>query len=628
MTRQRLLALLASAAVALVACQGREPPAHAQPAPPPTVAPASAAIAPAQADAGPAAAPAAPEAAGLEGPVQPPRSEASASERLPPAAPRKISAVVQSSAEVVIAWEPAGEGAAAAGYELFRGGARVARTVETRAVDRGLRAGTRACYAVRARDAAGRLSEPTPSTCVETPDTTPPEPPPGLAVALAPGGLAVSWRTASDDVGVVAYEVWRGNERLAFGPAQSFADTGVKEGQEHCYQVRAVDRAGNRSAPAGPACAAIPDTTPPSVPSRLVARAEGETEVALGWEASSDDVGVAGYEVLRTGPAGTAPAASAPGTALRDRGLAVATRYCYSVRACDAAGNCSAPSTEACVATPDLTPPSAPSAVSAAAASDKAVELRWKPSTDNVGVVRYEVRRGAQILPPAREAFVRDEGLRPAVEYCYAVVAYDAAGLASAPSARACARTPDLTPPTPPGRLAAVPVSASQVFVAWDPSADDVGVEGYEVLRSGTVVARVAATRAREFNLQSEREYCYAVRAFDAAGNRSEPAGPACATTVNPAQLSAPSDLRVQRVSETNVLLQWEPSEAPGVLYRVYAQGNKRVGLTSSNTFTPGGTMGAQANCYRVAAFDSEGRESPRSNEICARFPGAQSAKN
>jgi fibronectin type 3 domain-containing protein len=626
MTRHRLLALLASAAVALVACQGREPPAASPPAPPP-VAPAPADIAPAQADAGPAAAPAAPEAAREEGPAQAPRTEAAAADRRSPAAPLKISAVVQSSAEVVIAWEPAGEGAVAAGYEVFRGGVRVASTAETRAVDRGLRAGTRACYAVRARDAAGRLSEPTPSTCVETPDTTPPEAPPGLAVAAGPGLLTVSWSAASDDVGVVAYEVWRGNERLALGPARSHADREAKVGQEHCYLVRALDRAGNRSAPSGPACAAIPDTTPPSVPSRLVAKAEGETEVALAWEAASDDVGVARYEVSRAGPAGGGPAGSAPGTALRDGRLAVATRYCYSVRACDAAGNCSAASAEACVTTPDLTAPSAPSAVSAAAVSDKAVTLDWAPSTDNVGVVRYEVRRGAQVLPPVREALLRDEGLRPAVEYCYTVVAYDAAGLASAPSARACARTPDLTPPTPPGRLAAVPVSASQVFVAWDPSADDVGVEGYEVLRGGTVVARVAATRAREFKLEAEKEYCYAVRAFDAAGNRSEPAGPACATTVNPSQLSAPSDLRVQRVSETNVLLQWEPSEATGVLYRVYAQGNKRVGLTSSNTFTPGGAMGAQANCYRVAAFDSEGRESPRSNEICARLARTATAK-
>jgi chitinase len=128
--------------------------------------------------------------------------------------------------------------------------------------------------------------------------------------------------------------------------------------------------------------------------------------------------------------------------------------------------------------------------------------------------------------------------------------------------------------------------------------------------------------------LPANRKFCYSVRAFDAAGNRSEPAGPACATTADPSQLASPSDLRVVRVSTTDVLLQWEPSEQAGVLYRIYANGTKSVGLTRGNTFNPSGRIGAQADCYRVAALDDEGRESPRSNEICAQLaPGPVSKR-
>jgi hypothetical protein len=113
------------------------------------------------------------------------------------------------------------------------------------------------------------------------------------------------------------------------------------------------------------------------------------------------------------------------------------------------------------------------------------------------------------------------------------------------------------------------------------------------------------------------------VRAFDAAGNRSEPAGPICARTADPSQLVSPSDLRVMRVSTTEVLLQWEPSDQEGVLYRVYENGTKGVGLTRGNTFNPSGKIGAKADCYRVAAVDGQMRESPRSNEVCAmRAPG------
>jgi fibronectin type 3 domain-containing protein len=304
-----------------------------------------------------------------------------------------------------------------------------------------------------------------------------------------------------------------------------------------------------------------------------------------------------------------------------DRGLAVNVRYCYRVKACDASGNCSAPSAEACATTPDLTPPTTPAAV-ASAKSDREIEVLWADSSDNVGVTGYEVHRGGKHLArlPAQTG-LRDAGLKPAVEYCNAVTAIDAAGNRSRPSAPACATTPDLTPPTTPERPSALPVSPSQLFVAWDPSSDDVGVAGYEVLRGDAIVAKVQATRARDLKLESRREYCYRIRAFDAAGNRSEPTEPACATTISPTDLAAPSDLRIRRLSATSVFLQWEPSESPGVLYRVYGQG-KVVGITGTSTFTPSGRLGAEPSCYRVSAIDKAGRESPKSNETCAKLVG------
>jgi chitodextrinase len=236
-----------------------------------------------------------------------------------------------------------------------------------------------------------------------------------------------------------------------------------------------------------------------------------------------------------------------------------------------------------------------------------------------VGVTGYDLLRGDRVVARTEAATAaREAGLQPAKHYCYAVRAHDRAGNTSVLSTKACATTPDLTPPTPPGRPAAVPVSATQIFVAWDASTDDVGVVGYEVYRGPSIVAKVTATRAREYHLEPAQKYCYSVRALDAAGNRSPPAGPFCAVTSTPAELCAPSDLRVHRVSLTNILLQWEPSESKGVLYRVFAKGDRTVGLTSGNTFTPSGRLGAEPSCFRVAAVDASDRESPKSNEVCA----------
>ena len=58
-----------------------------------------------------------------------------------------------------------------------------------------------------------------------------------------------------------------------------------------------------------PPGSAVPDTVPPSVPTGLAAL-PGGTSVRLTWAASTDNVGVSGYDVYRNG----APATSVGGT--------------------------------------------------------------------------------------------------------------------------------------------------------------------------------------------------------------------------------------------------------------------------------------------------------------------------
>jgi hypothetical protein len=92
------------------------------------------------------------------------------------------------------------------------------------------------------------------------------------------------------------------------------------------------------------------DTTPPSVPQGLTATPLSQTSVLLGWQAATDDVGVAEYRVLRDGSL----AARVPGdtTSFTDTGLAAGSSHTYTVAAADAAGNVSAPSAPATVTTP------------------------------------------------------------------------------------------------------------------------------------------------------------------------------------------------------------------------------------------------------------------------------------
>ncbi|MFE0025318.1 discoidin domain-containing protein [Amycolatopsis sp. NPDC059021] len=82
------------------------------------------------------------------------------------------------------------------------------------------------------------------------------------------------------------------------------------------------------------------DTQAPSTPAGLTAGEVTTSSAALNWTASTDNVGVAGYDILRDGKV----VASSETTSYNDTGLTPDTSYTYSVRARDAAGNTSAAS--------------------------------------------------------------------------------------------------------------------------------------------------------------------------------------------------------------------------------------------------------------------------------------------
>ncbi|WAC01145.1 M36 family metallopeptidase [Lacinutrix neustonica] len=96
-----------------------------------------------------------------------------------------------------------------------------------------------------------------------------------------------------------------------------------------------------------------PDTQAPSAPSGLSASGTTQTTTNLSWNASTDNVGVTGYEVFR----GSTSLGTVTATTFNVTGLTASTTYSFSVRAKDAAGNVSAPSNNLSVTTLSVTPP-------------------------------------------------------------------------------------------------------------------------------------------------------------------------------------------------------------------------------------------------------------------------------
>ncbi len=99
------------------------------------------------------------------------------------------------------------------------------------------------------------------------------------------------------------------------------------------------------------------DTQPPTTPTGLATTSVTSGSVGLTWNASTDNVGVAGYTVYRNGqPLGTTGGST---TTYTDSTVAPSTAYSYTVDAFDNAGNHSPQSTALPVTTPAGPPPSA-----------------------------------------------------------------------------------------------------------------------------------------------------------------------------------------------------------------------------------------------------------------------------
>lgn len=111
------------------------------------------------------------------------------------------------------------------------------------------------------------------------------------------------------------------------------------------------------------------DTQPPSAPATLWASAAAATRVNLQWTASTDNVGVTGYQILRNGSVLTVVPGSA--TTYTDNSVIGSSTYSYLVRAYDAAGNYSGFSRSAQVTTPPSYTPVTPASITAVSGSSQ-----------------------------------------------------------------------------------------------------------------------------------------------------------------------------------------------------------------------------------------------------------------
>ncbi|EOD65613.1 chitinase [Amycolatopsis vancoresmycina DSM 44592] len=191
-------------------------------------------------------------------------------------------------------------------------------------------------------------------------------------------------------------------------------------------------------------CDGSPDT-PPGAPANLRLVAKTTKTVALAWNASTaGSLPVTAYDVYQ----GSSLATTVTGTSATISGLTPGTAYSFTVKAKDAKGNTSPASAALAVTTnnpaDDTQPPSVPTGLRSTAADSGSVSLAWTASTDNTGVVSYDVYQGSTLATTVTTTSAVVTGLAPSTSYSFTVRARDGYDNVSAPSASVTAKTGDI----------------------------------------------------------------------------------------------------------------------------------------------------------------------------------------
>jgi fibronectin type 3 domain-containing protein len=344
-----------------------------------------------------------------------------------------------------------------------------------------------------------------------------------------------------------------------------------------------------------------PDTVPPTVPANLTG-IPGYTSAKLAWTASSDNIGVAGYNVYRC----TAPAAGQPCTgawianttlpSFNDSSLTSNTYYNYQVQAFDFANNNSPLTPTLSVLTYRTTADSATNLV-ATPISAQEIDLSWSPPANATGLGEYLIFGGTSAanlqqiaVRPSTQTTYRDLLLAPGTTYYYGIVAVEE-GIDAAMSNMASAATLPL--PNPPSSVAGTPAPTA-VALTWQeilpPNGLPIGFyQIFEGVTPGnmTNIGSTTATTYTAASLSPNTTYYFEVVAVDTGHDDSAPSGQIPVTT-SPLP-AAPVNLAATATS-TTVVLTWSeniPTNGlPIAFYNIFrgTSPTSLTQLTSRNT--------------------------------------------
>ena len=351
--------------------------------------------------------------------------------------------------------------------------------------------------------------------------TTLPAAPSLSAVVAYDNGIDVSWDNNSSNAG--GFQVQRSMNGSTFpdtfdvrADQTTYLDTSVAPNTQYTYRVVATGAGGS----SGPSTTAAVWSFPVS-PTNFVSISTTSSSVTLNWTPGVN--GAAGYNIERISSEDDVVGLGSAGsgaTTFTDTTADPGQTYSYTITASNPSGTA-----DAVDSSPISVLTAAPTGLTTTSITAGAVSLQWNDVTGETG---FTVQRSPDGMTGWTNIGTTDQGqttyadtmVAEGTQYYYAVVGTNSSGPGDPTSAVGA-----LTTPAAPTGLAAMPISATEVDLAWTNHA--ASADGYDVWRSanGGVATRIAhalsgsATSYDDTGASAGTNYSYQVYAYNSTGN-------------------------------------------------------------------------------------------------------------
>ncbi len=214
--------------------------------------------------------------------------------------------------------------------------------------------------------------------------------------------------------------------------------------------------------------------------------------------------------------------------------------------------------------------------------------------------------------------------------------AYDAAGNTKTETVNITVNNVDTTSPNSPTNLSAVAANSTTVNLSWTASTDSgsnqTGIDHYNVLRNGAVIAQPTTTSYVDTNRAASTTYSYVIQAVDKADNVSNNSNTATVTTPSAQDTippSTPTGLSAAAGGPNQVNLSWTASTDSGgsglAGYNIYRNSVKiNNSLLSGTSYGDGTASASTAYSYTIEAVDGSGNKSAKSAAATATTPASK----